>query len=125
MTHLTFNLKQQTIRITFPAVGYRRFHFFVYNLLLTSPSFIRIQFKTLKLVFVISYFYKAFAQFLCHSIELILKQFLNYSAEENPCCIFFLGLLISSSSILLSLFDTQIMNCLASTKTFLYSKREQ
>ena len=55
MTHLTFNLKQQTIRITFPAVGYRRFHCFVYNLLLTSPSFIRVQFKTLKLVFVISY----------------------------------------------------------------------
>ena len=27
----------------FPAVGYRRFHFFVHNLLLTSPSFIRIQ----------------------------------------------------------------------------------
>ena len=40
-------------RITFPAVGYRRLHFFVYNLLLTSPSFIRIQFKTLKLVSVI------------------------------------------------------------------------
>ena len=45
---------------TVPAVGYRRFRFFVYNLLLVSPSFIQIQFKTLKLVFVISYFYKAF-----------------------------------------------------------------
>ena len=106
----------QTTRITFPAVGYRRFYFFVYNLLLTSPSFIRIQFKTLKLVFVISYFYKAFVQFSSHSIELILKQFLNYSAEENPSGIFFLWLLISSSSILLSLFDTQIMNCLARHK---------
>ena len=29
--------------VTFnPAICYRRFHFFVYNLLLTSPSFIRI-----------------------------------------------------------------------------------
>ena len=74
----------QTTRITFPAVGYPRFYFFVYNLLLTSPSFIRIQFKTLKLVFVISYFYKAFVQFSSHSIELILKHFLNYSAEEKP-----------------------------------------
>ena len=46
-------------------------------------------------------------QFLSHSIELILKHFLNYSAEENPYCIFFLALLISSSSTLLSLFDTQ------------------
>ena len=114
----------QTTRITFPAVGYRRFYFFVYNLLLTSPSFIRIQFKTLKLVFVISYFYKAFVQFLCHSIELILKQFLNYSAEKNPSGIFFLRLLISSSSILLSLFDTQIMNCLVRHKNLsLSSKR--
>ena len=124
MTHLTFNLKQQTIRITFPAVGYRRFHFFVYNLLLTSPSFIRIQFKTLKLVFVISYFYKAFVQFSSYSIELILKKFLNYSAEENLCCIFFLALLISSSPILLSLFNTEIMNCLARHKNFsLFLKR--
>ena len=89
MTHLTFNLKQQTIRITFPAVGYRRFHFFVYNLLLTSPSFIRIQFKTLKLVFVISYFYKAFMQFSSHSIELILKQFLNYSEPKKILAVFF------------------------------------
>ena len=68
---------------------YRRFDFFVYNLLLTLPSFIRIQFKILKLVFVLSYFYKAFVQFSSHSIKLILKQFWNYSAEENPCCIFF------------------------------------
>ena len=44
----------------FPAVGYRRFHFFVYNFLLASPSFIQNQFKTLRLVFVMSYFYKAF-----------------------------------------------------------------
>ena len=95
---------------------HRRFDFFVYNLLLTLPSFIRIQFKILKLVFVISYVYKAFVQFSSHSIKLILKQFWNYSAEENPCCIFFLRLLISSSSILLSLFDTQIMNCLARHK---------
>ena len=82
--HLAFN----TTRITFPAAGYRRFHFFVYNLLVTSPSFIRIQFKTLKLVCVISSL-----QFSSRLIELILKQFLNYSAEENPWCIFFLGLL--------------------------------
>ena len=65
-------------------MGYRRFHFFVYNLLLTSPSFIRIQFKTLKLVCVVS----SIVQFSSRSIELILKQFLNYSAAENPCCIF-------------------------------------
>ena len=65
------------------------------------------------MVCVISSYYKAFEQFSSRSIELILKQFLNYQAEENPCCIFFLELLISSSSILLSLFDTQIMNCLA------------
>ena len=45
-----------------------------------------------------------------------LKQFLNYSAAENPCCIFHPTLLISSSSILLYLFDTQIMNCLARHK---------
>ena len=94
---IAFNF-QSTTRITFPAVGYRRFHFFAYNLLLTSPSFIRIQVKTLKLVFVTSYFYKAFARFSSHSIPL-----LDYSAEENPCCIFFLALLISRSSILLSL----------------------
>ena len=46
-----------------------------------------IQFKTLKLVCVIS----SFEQFSSRSIELILKQFLNYSATENPCCIFRLG----------------------------------
>ena len=90
--------------------------------ILTSPSYIRIHFKTLKLVFVISCFYKAFVQFSSHSIELILKQFLKYSAEENPCCIFFLALLISSSSILLSLFDTQIMNCLETQKPFFILK---
>ena len=83
---IAFNF-QSTTRITFSAVGFRRFHFFAYNLLLPSPSFIRIQFKTLKLV-VISYFYKAFVRFSPHSTQLILMQFLNYSAEENPCCIF-------------------------------------
>ena len=76
------------IIVTFnPAVCYRRFHFFVYNLLLTSPSFIRIQFKTLKSVCVIS----SFVQFLSRSIKLIVKQFLSYSAEESPCWIFFPG----------------------------------
>ena len=79
----------QTTRITFPAVGYRRFYFFVYNLLLTSPSFIRIQFKTLKLVFVISYFYKAFVQFSSHSTEQILKHFLNYSASRRKSLLYF------------------------------------
>ena len=59
---IAFNF-QSTTRITFPAVGYRLFHFFAYNLLLTSPTFIRIQVKTLKLVFVTSYFYKAFLRF--------------------------------------------------------------
>ena len=99
---IAFNF-QSTTRITFPAVGYHHFHFFVYNLLLTSPSFIRIQFKPLKLVFENSYCYKAFVWFSSHLIQPILKQFLNYSADENPCCIFFLVLLISSLSILLSL----------------------
>ena len=49
--------------------------------------FIRIQFKTLKMVCVISFFYKAFVQFLSRSaIELLLKQFLNYSGnrKRNP-----------------------------------------
>ena len=61
--------------------------------------FIRIQFKTLKMVCVISFFYKAFVQFSSRSIELILKQFLNYSAEENRSLLHFsfLGFLISSS----------------------------
>ena len=73
----------------------------------------------------ISYFYKAFVQFSSHWIELILEQFLNCSAEENPWSIFFLALIILSSSILLSLFDTQIMNCLARhKKLFYHSKRE-
>ena len=58
-------LNIKTTRTTFPAVGYRRFYFFVYILvqLPTSPSFIRIHFKTLRLVCVISSFYKAFVQF--------------------------------------------------------------
>ena len=34
-------------------------------------------------------FNKAFLHFSSRSIELILKQFLNYQAEENPCCFFF------------------------------------
>jgi len=50
---------------------------FISLLLPTSPYFIRVQFKTLKLVFVISYFYKALVQFSSHSIELILKQFFH------------------------------------------------
>ena len=70
---IAFNF-QSTSRITFPAVGYRRFQFFAYNLLLTSLSFIRIQFKTLKLVCVISSFYKAFVQFSSHSIELFSRR---------------------------------------------------
>ena len=108
-----------------PAVGYHSFHFFIYNFLLTSPPFfIRIQFKTFKSICVISAFYKAFDQFSSRSIELILKQFLNYQAEENPCCIFFLELLISSSSILLSFFDTKIMNCLARHKNRFFILKE-
>ena len=85
---IAFNF-QSTTRISFPAVGYHRFHFFAYNLLLTSPSFIRIQFKTLKLVFVISYFHKAFVQFSSHSIEQILKHFLNYSASRRKSLLYF------------------------------------
>ena len=61
-------------------------------------------------------FYKAFVQFSSHS------QVLDYSAEENPCCIFFLALLILSSSILLSLFDTHDYDLSCHC---LYSKREQ
>ena len=73
---IVFNF--QSSRITFPAFGYWRFQFLcLNNLLLTSPSFIRIQFTTLKLVFVINYFCKAFVQFSSHSIELILEQFLT------------------------------------------------
>ena len=71
----------------------------------------------------ISYFYKAFVQFLSHWIELILDQFLNCSAEKTPRSIFFLAPLISSSSVLLSSFDTHIIVS-QDTKTFLYSKRE-
>ena len=82
-------LNKQPTRITFPAVGYRRFHFLVYNLLLASLSFIRIHFKTLKLVFVISYFYKALVQFSSHSIELILKHFSNYSTPRRKSLLYF------------------------------------
>ena len=52
------------------------------HLVPTSPSFIQIQFKTLRSVGVISAFYKAFVRFSSRSIE-------AYSAEENRCCIFF------------------------------------
>ena len=72
--------------------------------------FIRIQFKTLKLVCVIS----SFVQFSSRSIELILKQFLNYSAEENPCRIFHPWAF--NIKLVDSLFDTQIRNCLARHK---------
>ena len=51
-----------------------------------------------------------------------LKQFLNYQKQKEVLVFFFLELLISSSSILLSLFDTQIMNCLARQKTFFILK---
>ena len=87
--NLTFNLKQH--ESLFQQSVITVFISLFINLLLTSPSFIRIQSKTLKLVFAISYIYKAFVQFSSHAIELILKQFLNYSAEENPCLIFFPG----------------------------------
>ena len=72
-----------------------------------------------------SYFYKAFVQFSSHSIELILKQVLNSSAEENPCCIFFPGAFsIKLVNHFLSLFDIQIMNCLARHKNLsLFQKR--
>ena len=80
-------------------VAGRSWNWLMHNFLLTSPFFIRIQFKTLKMVCVISFFYKAFVQFSSRSIELILKQFLNYSAEENRSLLHFsfLGFLISSS----------------------------
>ena len=118
MIAFNFQSFKSTTRITFPAVCYRRFHFFVYSLLLTSPSCIPVQFKTLKLVFVISHFYKAFVQFSSHSIGLILNQFLNYSDEDNPCCVFFPSAFNIKlvTNILLSMFDTQIMNCLARHK---------
>ena len=87
--NLTFNLKQH--ESLFQKSVITVFISLFINWLLTSPYFIRIQSKTLKLVFAISHIYKAFVQFSSHSIELILKQFLNYSAEENPCLIFFPG----------------------------------
>ena len=102
---IAFNF-QSTTRITFPAVGYRRFHFFAYNLLLTSPSLIRILVKTFKLIFVTSHFYKAFVPFSSHSIQITLKQFLNYATEENPCCIFFPG------ALNIKLVNFSILNCL-------------
>ena len=61
-------------QIIFPAVGYRPFHFFVYNLLLTSPSFIRIQFKTFKLVCVTSSFYKNHVVMFCFGMDRALHQ---------------------------------------------------
>ena len=87
--NLTFNLKQRESLSQQSIIAF--FISLFINLLLTSPSFIRIQSKPLKLVFAISCFYKAFVQFSSHSIEPILKQFLNYSAEENPCLFFFPG----------------------------------
>ena len=61
------------------------------------------QFKTLKLVCVIS----SFVQFSSLSTELIFNQFLNYAADKKILAVFSTqGLLISSSKILLSLFDT-------------------
>ena len=91
-------------------MGYRRFHFL--KLVIHIALFYSNSIQTLKLVYVIS----SSLQFSSRSIELILKNFLNYSAEENPCCIFSrLGLLISSSSILLSLFYIQISYKLSST----------
>ena len=52
--------------------------------------------------------YKAFVQFLSRSIELNLK--VNIQPKKIFAVFSFLWLL--SSSILLSMFDTQIMNCL-------------
>ena len=52
-----------------------------------------------------SSFNKAFVHFSSRPIELILKQFLNYQAEENPCCFFFPGafnIKLVNSFILLS-----------------------
>ena len=45
---------------------------FIIVQLRTSPPFIRIHFKTLRLVCLISSFYKAFMQFLFRSIELLI-----------------------------------------------------
>ena len=66
---------------------YRRFDFFVYNLLLTSPSFIRIQFKTLKLVYIIS----SFVQFSFRSIELIFKAIFELFSRRKSLLYFFPG----------------------------------
>ena len=83
---IAFNF-QSTTRISFPAVGYHRFHFFAYNLLLTSPSFIRIQFKTLKLVYVIS----SFVQFSFRSIELLFKAIFELFSRRKSLLYFFPG----------------------------------
>ena len=83
---IAFNF-QSTTRISFPAVGYHRFHFFAYNLLLTSPSFIRIQFKTLKLVYVIS----SFVQFSSRSIELLFKAIFELFSRRKSLLYFFPG----------------------------------
>ena len=45
----------------------------IIHLVPTSPTFIRIQFKILRFVGVISTFYKAFVRFSSRPIELILK----------------------------------------------------
>ena len=62
--------------ITFPAVSYHRFHFFVVTHI---TFFYSSSIQNLKLVFVISYFYKTLVQFSSHLIELILKQFFSNS----------------------------------------------
>ena len=94
----TFNLKCTT-RATFPAVGYRRFHFFV----------------SLYLVTKIAFFYSNSIQNLKIFIPLdwtnLRAIFKLFSRRKSLLYFFFLALL-TSSSILLSLFDTQIMNCL-------------
>ena len=69
---IAFNLKKTTPIFFQQSVYIAVFISLVY-LLLTWPSFVRIQFKTLRLVCLISYFYKAFVQFSSRLIELFLK----------------------------------------------------
>ena len=61
----------------FSAVCYRCFHFFVYNLLFTSPVCVT----------------SSFVQSSSRSIELIVKQFVTYSAERKSLLYFFPGAL--------------------------------
>ena len=68
-----YSSEKVVTRITFPAVGLVIAFFislFITCRVLTSPSFIRIQFKTLKLVCVISSFYIAFVQLSLHPARL-------------------------------------------------------